>query len=246
MSDVIKIALGVEPSQFIFGEVFKHSVRRRSSRPVEFIESWSPSGGWHPAFRAAPQIKNGTAFSTWRWIAPSVIGDGLAIYCDCDQVVLADIAELIDTPLDGRTIGAVCNAVGVFGKKTPEPNKVQTSVMLMDCGKLAPLATCALQSCADGRIAYRDLMQAIWLPRSEVQELCACWNAFGVMIPDVRIIHWSHVASQVTRNPEHPTAYVWAIELRSAVTHGDVTMDQLKAAVKRGDVHEVYWQRLTQ
>lgn len=246
MSDVIRVAIGTEKKQRVPCEVLKHSIRRRTSRTVEFLESWTADGGWHPAMKASPQIANGTAFSTWRWVAPSVYGEGRAIYLDADQVVLADIGELWDTPLDGKIVAAVCNAQGVFGKKTPEPNKVQTSVMLMDCDRMFPHAEWALLECAKGRMPYRDLMQAAFLPRSEVVELLPQWNYFGIAPPDAKLVHWSHVKSQPwCHNTEHPTAHVWAAELRHAVAAGVLTIKDLQHEAKRGHIHDVYWQRLT-
>jgi hypothetical protein len=234
-AEPIRISIGTEPKQFVPSEVLKHSIRRRASRPVEFVESWSPVSGWHPATDGTPKIKNGTAFNTWRWITPSLWPDGRAIYLDADQVVLADIAELWDALPEGKAIACVCHAVGFFGDKQPEPGKPQTSVMVMDIPTLLNrMWPNPIEMVADGLLAYRDLMQAAWLDRSLIAELPPEWNHFGIKRADTKLLHYSHVKSQPYRNPTHPTAWVFADELKAAVADGVLTRKQLKKEIAEG------------
>lgn len=245
-SNTIRISVGSEPMQWVACEVLKHSIRRRTERPVEFVESWSKSQGWHPLMQAAPNLKGGTGFNVWRWLTPNLFGHGKAIYLDADQVVLADIGELWDQLQAEKTIAVVTEAVGIFGpKKTPEPGKLQTSVMLMDCGKLrAAMQPCPIQQCDVGTMKYRDLMQGTWLDRQQVQSLDPGWNHFGVWTKETKLIHYSHVQSQCWRNPEHPAAWVWRTELRSAVTMGAISMKSLQQECAKGHVHQCFYDNL--
>lgn len=247
MDDVIRISIGSEPMQWVACEVLKHSIQRRTERPVEFVESWNKSDGWHPLIVSAPKLKGGTAFNAWRWITPHLFGHGRALYLDADQVVLADIGELWDQLQPDKTIAVVTEAVGIFGpKKTPEPGKMQTSVMLTDCGKLrAAMHPCPIQRCATGDIAYRDLMQATWIDRKHVQSLDPGWNHFGIRNADTKLLHFSHVGSQPMKHPEHPAGWVFGVELRQAVADGVLTVKQLKKEAAAGNIHEHWWKTQT-
>lgn len=240
---IVRCSLGSEPSQWVACEVLKHSIRRRTERPVEFVESWSKSQGWHPLMAAAPKLKGGTGFNVWRWLTPQLFGHGKAIYLDADQVVLADIGELWDQLQAAKTIAVVTEAVGIFGpKKTPEPGKLQTSVMLMDCAKLRQaMHPCPIGACVAGTMAYRDLMQATWLPRKEVQTLAPGWNHFGIVNEQTKLIHYSHVSSQPYRRPDHPAAWVFGVELRQAVADGVISVKQLKEEADAGHIHAHWW-----
>lgn len=242
-TETIRISIGTEPLQWVACEVLKHSIRRRTERPVEFLESWNPSQGWHSALQSAPKLPGGTKFNSWRWLTPRVLGHGRAIYLDADQVVLADIGELRDQLQAAKTIAVVTDAVGIFGsKKSPEPGKLQTSVMLMDCHKLRmAMQPCPIESCAAGRMEYRDLMQATWLDRGDVQTLDPGWNHFGIVNDQTKLIHYSHVKSQPYRCPEHPAGWVFGAELRQAVADGVISVRQLQKEAAAGNISEHWW-----
>lgn len=240
--EVIRVSIGTEPKQYMASEVLKASILRRTDRRVEFVESWTPGGGWHAAFAKLPRIERGTAFNLWRWVTPSLWSTGKAIYLDADQVVMSDIAELWDSLGSDKTVACVCDAVGVFGKRQPEPDTVQTSVMVMWC----ELLTTALRK-ADpiGRVArkeyeYAKMMQAKWLPRDEVQPLDPGWNHFGIFNDQTKLLHWSHVATQPYRNPEHATASVFRNELVAAVDQGYISVDSVDDEVRQGHLAGVY------
>lgn len=233
--DVIRISIGTEPMQYIASEVLKSSILRRTNQPVEFSASWEPMQGWHPAMKELPRLPRGTKFNVWRWCVPGVYANrGQAIYLDADQVVLDDIAKLWDALLPGNSFAAVCNAQGIFGKKKPEPGAVQTSVMVMDCdlcrwdiGELARRVN-------RGEMEYRDLMQARFLHRADIQELPPEWNHFGIHTPATKLLHWSHVASQPYRKAKHPTANIFRQELHAAIRAGHVTRAAVYEAIGNG------------
>ncbi len=241
--NTIRISIGSEPLQWVACEVLKHSIRRRTERPVEFVESWNKQTGWHPLIERSPPIKGGTQFNVWRWLTPKLYETGRALYLDADQIVLADIGELWDQLQAAKTIACVTDAVGIFGgKKVPEAGKIQTSVMLMDCAKLCQaMNRCPMGCCSRGEMAYRDLMQAVWLDRKQVQTLSPEWNHFGIWTEQTKLLHYSHVASQPYRNPEHPAGWVFGIELRQAVSDGVLTVKQLQKEAAAGNISEHWW-----
>lgn len=252
MSETIRIAIGSEPLQRIAADVLKHSILRRTERTVQFVESWTIDG-WHPILKEIPKLPRGTRFNTYRWCLPGLFGQGKAIYLDSDQIVLSDIGELWDSLPDGATIACVCNAVGVFGKRQPEPGKPQTSVMVADVGRMAALMAKyarghndrgPVQDCAAGGLVYADLMQGAWIPRGQIAELHSYWNHFGICTDATKLIHFSHVASQPYRCPDHPFAGVFWGELRDAVERGSIGMQAVDEETERGHLHAIYAKRL--
>lgn len=235
MSDVIHISIGSEPSQEMAAAVLRSSILRRTSRPVAFSSSWMPDTGWHPAIVEQPRLPRGTKFNVWRWLVPKLYANrGRAIYLDADQVVLADIAELWEALTPGNYFGAVTDAVGIFGKKKPEPGAIQTSVMVMDCEACDWEPGAMIGSVASGAMAYRDLMQARFLDRDRIQSLNPAWNHFGLHREDTKLLHWSHVASQPYRKVDHPTAGVFRTELHAAIRAGHIRRADVYRACGNG------------
>ena len=243
MAEVIRVSIGSEPMQLIPTLVLKSSIVRRTKSLVEFTTSWEPERGWHILIKTIPRLKNGTAFNTWRWCVPGVYGyRGKSIYLDSDQIVLADIAELWEALPAGKMMACVKNAIGVFGKKKiPEPNKNQTSVMVIN-NELAMWNSKALvKEVNEGRLSYADMMQAAWLTPDEVHELDPAWNHFGVRNRETKLLHYSHVKSQPFRDPRHPAAGVWGQELRAAIESGFVTLELLRSEIAAGNIHQEWY-----
>lgn len=247
----IRIAIGSEPMQRVPAQVLKHSIRSRTAEPVEFFESWTPEGGWHPLTEKYERL-GGTSFSMWRWVVPELFEyAGRAIYLDSDQVVLADIAELWNALPEGKWIAGVIGAEGHFHGKTPDPTALETSVMVMDCARcdwnLAKLARRVVdgtllahvsRTLPTARIAksdYAALMQGTWIPIELVQSLARGWNHFNVHVPgQTRLLHWSHVRSQPYRCPGHETAPIFERELRAAIRAGAVKQEDVWADAAAG------------
>jgi hypothetical protein len=192
-----------------------------------------------------PRLKRGTRFNTWRWLVPELYGSGKAIYLDADQIVLTDIAELWNAITARCAIAAVRRAVGFFGKKAPDPDKVQSSVMVMHCEALRQLApTERISDVHQGNLAYRSLMQAEWIPHEQVLELPPEWNHFGIVTPGTKLCHWSHVASQPYRNPDHPTADFFYQELLASIQASHVRLEDVREATRGGHLATSYLKRL--
>lgn len=256
MAEPIHVSVGTEPMQWLPALVLRSSIVRRASRPVLFSYSWLPDR-WHSAMEACrkcikrPEVFGGTQFNLWRWMLPSVYqNQGRVIYLDTDQVVLADIGELWDSLPVGKAIAAVKNAVGVFGEKQPEPGAWQTSVMVMDCRLCDWEPAVLLRKCETGSLEYwhgrqsktpySHLMQAKWIQEDRLHELPPGWNHFGCRLADTKLLHWSHVASQPYRHPEHPTAEVFRQELRASLEAGHVEPADVRRAVGLGHLHKSY------
>ena len=245
MTEPIRVSIGSEPKCWLSAEVLKSSIVRRTAREVAFTESWTQRDGWHPLMRRKPGLKQGTGFSAWRWWVPELYGwEGRTIYLDSDIVLLADIAELWDSLQPGKWFAAVTNVdpydwwgypKTIRSAKKRYANKVQTSVMVMDC------AACRWDCPTEfKRRAYPDLMQAEWIPRDHVQEIDRQWNRFGKLDDGTKLLHWSHVASQPQKRPDHPTGHVFRAELQAALEAGRLTARQVNAEIEKGYAHASY------
>ncbi len=255
MSDTIRVSIGSEPMQWLGAKVLESSILRRTARKVKFTYSWMPKFGWSPTFGLVRALKHGTMFNTWRWLVPHVYGyEGTAIYLDADQVVLADIAELFDTPLGDKCFGAVIGAEGYFDKpkngKPILPDAIQTSVMVMNLERCLWDPKHLIDSVHDERIqenayrvgktAYKTLMQAGWLRKGVIERIDPEWNHFNIHEGRTKLLHWTYVRNQPYRNPKHPTAYIFKEELAYALESGHITLKEVKKAVAAKYIHKHY------
>ena len=272
----VRVSIGTDPKSWIAALVLTSSIRRNTDREVEFTYSWTRDGGevrggtWHEQVRNNPTLKQGTPFSGWRWLVPAAYAnEGRAIYLDSDQVVLGDIGELFDWPLNSgsaafgdpaKLFAAVVGAEGVIGKHgPPDPDAVQTSVMLMDCARcdwrfseLVDIVNRGIVPCLTDRTmdphfatanpvrrAYGNLMQANWIPLTTIARLDRSWNAMNICPADTNLLHFTHSKSQPWRTGvlNDATGAMWANALRAAIDDGTLTVNDVRAAIHKSFIH---------
>lgn len=147
-----------------------------------------PRQGWNTKTWATP-------FSPLRWGIPAACNyEGKAIYCDCDQIVMADIADL-------------------WNQKIPDDkallmSKIKAScVMLMDCAKMKNVLP-DIQRLKKVEGAYRAIRGAVVQDQAGVFE--GDWNCLDgknhktIYDGDVKILHYTHIPTQ----PNHKHARV--------------------------------------
>lgn len=123
--DPIRVFVGTSPG----GQdaeaclVLEHTLRRRASQPVEITwlhqsnEEGHPGCGWNTERWATP-------WTGLRWIVPAICGwQGRAVYFDCPQVAVGDVATLADAPMP-RGAMILLRRVGAG---------VHTGCMVWDC-----------------------------------------------------------------------------------------------------------------
>jgi mitochondrial fission protein ELM1 len=133
----VRIFVGSEPSQYRAERIMIWSIEqvRDKSRAYEIYLMKDLVG-----FNRRLWL---TGFTNYRFAIPHFAGNqGRAIYNDVDQIYLSDPAELFDRDIDGH--GFMCIANGPKAKIA-----VDTSVMLIDCARMAPLWT--LEAAQRGR-----------------------------------------------------------------------------------------------
>ena len=132
----VRIFLGTEPAQARAERVFVWSIRkvRDPARTYEIHLMRDLQGFDRERWK--------TGFTSYRYAIPALAGKGgRAIYNDVDQVYLADPALLFDCDMEGKGL------LSIDGR--------ETSVMLLDCEKLAPLWPLAEAQGEAGHSRYR-------------------------------------------------------------------------------------------
>ncbi len=157
----VRIFVGTEPSQFRAERVMIWSVEqvRDKSRTYEIFLMKDLVG-----FNRRLWL---TGFTNYRFAIPHFAGNqGRAIYNDVDQIYLSDPAALFDRDIGGH--GFMCIANGPRARVA-----VDTSVMLIDCARMAPLWTLeAVQRGRKNALTKRALaVSGLWGP------LEPDWNA---------------------------------------------------------------------
>ena len=106
--------------------VLEHSLRARASVPVEI--EWarlshdpaSPFSGWRTE-------RWGSPWTALRWAVPAACGwRGRAIYFDCPQLVLGDVAALVRAPMPAGAFVLL---------RRPRGASIETACMVFDCAE---------------------------------------------------------------------------------------------------------------
>lgn len=177
--------------------VLDYSLRKHASQPIEItwmMLSHDPDSPWYsdPKTRKGWNTKTwATPFSPLRWGIPAACNyEGLAIYMDCDQIAMADIAELWSQPIpDGKALlmkgGASC-------------------VMLLDCARLKPLLPEATKL-RETQGLYRDVRKSVIKHAAEFKGDWNCLDGSGhrsIYDGDVKVLHYTRIPTQ----PNHKYA----------------------------------------
>ena len=117
----MRIFIGVDPRDVVSYNVLRWSIERRARKPVSVV----------PLIRfQLPITRTGlTEFTYTRYAVPMLSGfRGRAVFMDSDMLCLADIRELLETPMEGPV------AVVKHEERFEWP-----SLMLFDCGRCRKL-----------------------------------------------------------------------------------------------------------
>lgn len=234
---MINVVIGTEDNQLIPQKVLEYTIRQHCKGEVDIR-----------ACRQSEPRMGGTKFGFVRFHVPSIFNyEGKAIYLDADQIVLTDLQELVDHLEEQFCLALVKDPVGFFGNK-PAPPRYETSVMVLNCDKLKHWQPQTLFNnvvpndsvLQPGQIHYRDFMWLEWMDKSEIQLLEPGWNHFNILKEDTKLIHFSHVASQPWKNPQHPLTEFWAKWLQKAIRAGFVSRWELLSEILNRHIHRYF------
>lgn len=254
----LRVFIGSEPKTEIAAQVLMHSITSRTRVPIEFTVMVGPE--WEYPIKG---IKVGTGFSLRRWMIPKAMNwNGGAIYLDADQIVFADIKELLDV------IEQTAKVVrGITAWTTYQPDKYykhpapQTSVMALDCenakgkwGFEIDKILAHLRGHPD-KVTYAKFMHAEWMMPKLRAELPKGYLTFDdesfrefdhpVKLPiewnhlnkyehgKTKLLHYTKEDEQCWYKPDHPLAKHWKRALELAIDANMVTQDMLKKALSQ-------------
>lgn len=231
---MLQVVIGTQANQLVPQKVLAYSIRKHTPGEIDL--------------RFERQVQNqvgGTRFGFVRFTVPALFGyRGRAIYLDADQLVLADLRDLLDQLDDAHAIGVVRDLEGTFAGRSIAPRN-ETSVMALDCEKLKDWDPATLFDpvvpngvpLQPGQIHYRDFMRLAWVDPSCIQAIDPRWNHYNMVRDDTKLVHFSHVREQPWKRPSHPFTAFWEGWLAEALGAGALSRGDLLQAVARLHVH---------
>jgi hypothetical protein len=162
--------------------VFEYSLRKHATRPIEL--TWMQISDDPASFWYGWETRRwSTPFSGFRYgIAEFCKNQGKAIYCDDDQLWLADPALLWDTPITGKNI--------MTGKSLGGPGDVRHCVSVIDCQKFGAVVPPA--SRRKTLPQFCEMMKEITFPLTEIID--DNWNNYdgeNAKIEDIKLLHFT-------------------------------------------------------
>lgn len=196
MADIKRVFIGYDEREVLPFHVLCQSIIGRSSAPVSIV----PVKLDHLPLTRPPE--GSTQFSISRFLVPWLCGfEGLALFIDCDMLVLGDIAELFalkdDTAVQVVKHDYTPTDTTKFYRQEQKvyPKKNWSSVMLFDCSQCREL-TFDYVNTASGM----QLHQFQWA--SSIGSLPSEWNHLVgeyEFRPDAKLVHWTNGGPWLTR-----------------------------------------------
>lgn len=214
---MLRIFIGYDKNEIIAYHVLCHSIIRRSSIPVQItpirLEALR-------AFYNRPKACNeSTEFSVSRFLTPYLANyNGLALFMDCDMLMLADVAELIELQKQQPSKAIlVCKheytprqeKKFLGNKQVAYPRKNWSSFMLFnlnhyDCKRLTP------EVVAESSPA--DLHRFRWVSSGKLGELPLEWNWLVGEYEEnhyAKVLHYTNGGPWFQEYKKSPLAYLW-------------------------------------
>lgn len=248
----IRIFIGSSPKNKIEEQVLRYTIYKYTPHPVEVQVFDGTTGAVKNLMtgevRYIPdsvisRIKGGTAFSLARWAIPQLCGfTGKAIYCDSDQLALADLEDLWN-----EALGDCAIAVVPVDRAVSYPHYIETtlkkhillhdrrylaSVMLMDCSKANWTMDNLVERLDNHEFSLAELMflgqgfrQAFNI---QIKDLDPAWNHLDYYDRTSKLVHFTDLTSQPWVCDHNPIGFVWDHYLLEAINRGYVTQADLQ------------------
>jgi hypothetical protein len=234
----IRVFVGVDRSQLVAAKVLEESIRSRTRRQVQFIPMLDVPTPLPKHRENRPR----TAFSFSRFLIPQLAGcRGRAIYLDADMQVFADIEELWNADMAGKSV--------LVTRQDEPPEKwkgsswfragPQMSVMLLDCDRLSWDIEDIISGLDEGRYTYQQLMFELCIVPDEQlgTHLPAEWNHLEHFEPDgTKLLHYTVVQTQPWKSDENPLGGIWMDGFRDAVRSGALSVSLVEELAAEGHV----------
>ena len=177
----LKVFVGWDSREDIAYQVARSSILRHASVPVTITPIKLPDLVEHGLYTREIDPLASTEFTYSRFFVPYLAGyEGWALFCDCDFLFFADVAELMDHADDSKAVACVqhdyrpTETTKMDGQQqTVYPRKNWSSFMFFNCAHpSAKRLTIDAVNSQTG--AYLHRMQ--WADDSEIAELPTGWN----------------------------------------------------------------------
>ena len=236
LTRTIRIFIGTDETQTIAARVLEYTIRKNTTRPVEFVHLDKID----VPLPRDPSNQPRTLFSFKRFAIPALCGyRGQALYLDADMVVFGDVAELWDRPM------APFEVLCTWQPEAPEawrhhpsfkPGR-QMSVMLLDCARLQWDATKIVQGLDEGRYTYEQLMFDLCVisPDKIAETLPPEWNCLEWYDPGTtKLLHYTVVETQPWKTDVNPLGHIWTALYAEAVAAGAVPRGEVDEGIAKG------------
>jgi len=193
---MIRVFIGYDPREVAAFSVLQHSIHRRASRPVAIAAvALDQLKG---VYKRETNPLQSTEFSFSRFLVPWMCDyEGWAVFMDCDQLVLDDIAKLWARRDDRYAVQVVKHhhvpkeEVKFLGAKQSKYEKKNwSSVMLINCARCRALTPEYVNS-ASGL----ELHQFKWLESEAlIGEIPSRWNhlvGYDAPRADAALVHYT-------------------------------------------------------
>ncbi|WP_350557857.1 glycosyltransferase [Psychrobacter sp. CAL346-MNA-CIBAN-0220] len=196
-NEIIKVFVGCDPNNCDLEQmmVLDYSIHKHTRAPVEIVWmqlSHDPKSYWY----SNPETDEGwnttkwaTPFSGFRWAIPEYCNySGKAIYMDADVVILSDLAELWNHPINDQAIVAA---------KT-NADMVRLCTCVWDCSKAQDiiLPVEQLRKDPDSHQKMMDMIEQNPQMVEPYQDSYNCVDGEELAIEDIKILHYSDMGTQ--------------------------------------------------
>ncbi|MGI8440582.1 MAG: glycosyltransferase [Thermoleophilaceae bacterium] len=215
----IRVFVGADESQLVPAAVLEYTIRKNTSRRVEF----NVMRDLPVPMPSDPAKRPRTGFSFYRFMLPELVGyEGRALYLDCDMQVFADMSELWELPFGDETVLCTYQPKPPerwSGNKSFKPGR-HLAVMLLDCSRLHWDVAEIVRGLDEDRYGYTELMSDLAVvPEEQISERIPVeWNSLEHYDPtQTKLVHYTAVPTQPWKNAENPLRELWLGAFREAL-----------------------------
>ncbi|MFK8020850.1 MAG: glycosyltransferase [Pseudomonadales bacterium] len=226
----VRVFVGSDDAQLAGVKVLEYSIKKHASLSVEVVaidDKPIPEP-------INPEHRSRSGFSFSRFHIPELCEyKGRAIYVDADMLVFTDIADLWNTPFEGAHV-LYSELQNDDGQRIP-----QTSVMLLDCGKLDWQVNNIIKGFDEEQWDYHDIMYHMCMvpPSKKRAGLPFEWNSLEHYEEGkTRLIHYTDMPTQPWVSNKNKHGNLWYATAREAINEGFMSVDWICEEIEKGHV----------
>lgn len=239
----VRIFIGSGDASLLERKTLIYSIQKNTSRKLDI---WHYNGtsntienetGVQQQCPKPPSLRGhryATEFSLFRYFIPQLCNFcGKALYLDSDMVVLADIGELYDVPLQSCDFAACPDSYPGIA-----PDRWALSAMLIDCSVCRFDLDTIFTHIRQEHFSYAEFAQMGRRARNilpyRIKRLANVWNHFDRMDETTKLIHYTDLNRQPWKHRHHRYGEVWFEYFREAIRSGNITEQDIKTAIGKG------------